>query len=186
MRSMVGAQEYYLKVHDREGRCADSIIEIILRAWEAKRTTSIENLGRLSLRPATFETHRILTRGVRWDNTNGMLWDKFIDLVRHLKEDSKISKIAMLAELDMVHPTKPNTEPILRLIRSRKTSLRTMFPQYDSSIEGIANGGSSPVSRFLTRVRSVLRKRGRTEEAAEIAGYMRTLSELDNNVSGGK
>lgn len=63
VRSMVGAQEYYMEVFDSKSRCADSIIEVTLRAWEAKRTTNVGKLRSMSLRPATIETHRILTRG---------------------------------------------------------------------------------------------------------------------------
>lgn len=186
VRSMVGAQEWYLKVHDNEGRCADSIIKITLRTLEAKHTTNIGNFN-ISLRPATLETHRILTRDARWDRTNGMLWDKFVDCVRHLKEDSDTVKATMLAELDLVHPTKPDPEPILQMVRSRKGSWQTLLRDNPSSIEFTSSTHSrSSVSRLLSRIMNVLRIQGRTAEAAEIAGYMRTLSELDNNVSGGK
>lgn len=77
VRSMVGAQEYHMEVFDSKSRCADSIIEVTLRAMEAKRTTNVEKLRTMSLRTATIETHRILTTGGRWDHTNGMLWDRF-------------------------------------------------------------------------------------------------------------
>ena len=92
----------------------------------------------------------------------------------------------MLAEFDLVYPTKADPEPILQLIRSRKGSLQTMLPDLPTSIKVAPTDPTTSASRLLSRISNVLTNQGKTEEAAEIAGYMRTISDLDNNVSGGK
>ena len=169
---------------DYEGS-ADSALEIFLRVRDDvllhRKSRNAEcpeqPIASTSFWPAILKLGKSLSSGC-YPNTSSEKFDRFLAVLEsymlwNRKGNELAEKIGLtIADLHVNHPTQPNADPLLRLVRDGKLRERLLAIKTALFRNPALNSG---FGRIIIRAQNILRDQSRLDDARLLADYTQTV-----------